>query len=116
MFADGGPKLGPGSVQTAESPFGKVHALLISMGPGLTNAFVYTDALPEDVITARIKWRQGEGEWQTLEDITFPFEFSVWLDEAKGEFQSEMEVETTDLEVKKSPVLSLSLDAEKDAM
>jgi hypothetical protein len=115
MFAEGGPKLGPGSVQTIESPFGKLHGLLLSMGPGLTNAFVYTDALPEDVITARLKWRQGEGEWNTLEDGTFPFEFSVWLEEAKGDFQCEMEVETTGLEMKKSPALSLSLAEEKKA-
>jgi hypothetical protein len=112
MFAEGGPKLGPDSVQTIESPFGKLHGLLLSMGPGLTNAFVYTDALPENVITARLKWRQGEGEWNTLEDGTFPFEFSMWLDEAKGDFQCEMEVETTGLEMKKSPVLSLSLNKE----
>ena len=113
MFAEGVPKLGPGSLQTIEGPFGKLHGLLLSMGPGLTNAFVYTDALPEDVITARLKWRQGEGEWKTLEDGTFPFEFSIWLDEAKGDFQCEMEVETTGLEMKKAPALSLSLAGEK---
>jgi hypothetical protein len=115
MFAEGGPKLGPGSIQTLEAPFGKLHGLLLSMGVGLTNAFVYTDALPEDVITARLKWRQGEGEWQTIEDGTFPFEFSVWLDEAKGDFECEMEVETTSLEMKKSPGMSLLLAEQKDA-
>lgn len=115
MFAEGGPRLGPGSVRTIESPFGKLHGLLLSMGPGLTNAFVYTDALPEDVITARLRWRQGEGEWETLEDGTFPFEFSLWLDETKGDFQCEMEVETTDLEMKKSTALSLLLAEEKEA-
>jgi hypothetical protein len=109
LFGAGGPKLGPGSIQTLETPFGKLHGLLLSMGAGLTNAFVYTDALPEDVITARLKWRQGQGEWQTLEDGTFPFEFSMWLDEAKGDFECEMEVETTRLEMKKSSGMSLLL-------
>jgi len=107
MFAPSGPKLGPGSIQTIEAPFGKLHGLLLSMGPGLTNAFVYTDALPEDVITARLRWRQGKGEWKTLEDGMFPFEFSIWLDEAGNAFECEMEVETTGLEVKKSTALSL---------
>jgi hypothetical protein len=115
MFAPGGAKLGPGSVRTMEAPFGKLHGLLLSMGPGLTNAFVYTDALPEEVITARLKWRQGEGKWRTLEDGTFPFEFSIWLDDEAGDFQCEVQVETTGLEMKQSAVMSLTMAEEKGA-
>lgn len=115
LFASDCPKLGPGSIRTMEAPFGKLHGLLLSMGPGLTNAFVYTDALPENVIVARFKWRQGEGGWKTVEDGVFPFEFSVWLDEGAGDFECQVEVETAGLETKRSESMVLALGAGEGA-
>jgi hypothetical protein len=47
---------------------GPVHAMLLRAGRGLTSAFVYTEALPENVIAAKLRWRQGNGAWQELTD------------------------------------------------
>ena len=107
MFDLSAPKLGSESIKTVEAPFGKVHGMLLSIGRGLTNAFVYTEALPENVISAQLRYRQGSGEWKTLRDEIFPFEFSVWLDEHAGDFESVMEVETRRLEKQESPTISL---------
>jgi hypothetical protein len=37
------------------APLGNVHALLLRAGRGLTSALVYTEALPENVIAARLR-------------------------------------------------------------
>ncbi|MEI6644565.1 MAG: hypothetical protein WCP12_00850 [bacterium] len=108
MFDPASPVLGPDSMQSVQAPFGKVHGMLLSMGRGLTSAFVYTDALPEQVITARLRYRQGSGEWKILQDDVFPFEFSVWLDDQAGDFEGIMEVETTRLEKQESGRVVLS--------
>jgi hypothetical protein len=39
--------------------------MLLSLGRGLTSAFVYTEALPESAISARLRWRQGGGPWKS---------------------------------------------------
>ena len=107
IFDPAAPKLGPESIKSLDTPFGKVNAMLLSMGRGLTNAFVYTEALPESVIAARLRYRQGNGEWKTLQDEIFPFEFSVWLDEQAGDFEGVMEVETRQREKLESPLIGL---------
>ena len=111
IFDPAAPQLGTGSIKTLETPFGKVHGMLLSLGRGLTSAFVYTDALPEHVITARLRYRQGGGEWKSLQDDVFPFEFSVWLDDDAGDFDAVMEVETTRLEKVESGPLVLKFAA-----
>ncbi len=108
LFDPSAPVLGPASLQSVQAPFGKVHGMLLSLGRGLTSAFVYTDAFPEQVITARLRWRQGNGEWKILQDGVFPFEFSVWLDDQAGDFEGVMEVETTRLEKQASGRVVLS--------
>jgi hypothetical protein len=116
IFDPAAPHLGTGSIQTLETPFGKVHGMLLSLGRGLTNAFVYTDALPENVITARCRWRQGGGEWKSRQDDVFPFEFSVWLDDDAGDFEAVLEVETTRLEKAESGPLVLEFAAKGKGM
>jgi hypothetical protein len=93
MFDPSPVILGPNSFRISDASFGKVHAMLLSPGRGLTSAFVYTDALPENVITARLKYRQGTNAWMSVEDTIFPFEFSVWIDEGKGVFDYSLEIE-----------------------
>jgi hypothetical protein len=112
MFDPAAPKLGPESIKSLDTPFGKVHGMLLSMGRGLTNAFVYAEALPEDVIAARLRYRQGNGEWKSLQDVIFPYEFSVWLDDDAGDFECSLEVENSSLEQKRSAPFLLRLKQE----
>lgn len=93
MFDPAAVSLGTQSHNHSAASFGTVHAMLLSMGRGLTSAFVYTDALPENVIKARLKYRQGTDIWREAEDTVFPFEFSVWIDEDKGAFDYSFEIE-----------------------
>jgi len=108
MHDPAAPVLGPASMQEVQAPFGRVYGMLLSLGRGLTSAFIYTDALPENVIAARLRWRQGTGAWQVRHDETFPFEFSVPVDERKGAFQCVLEIETAEQRVENSGTLVLA--------
>ena len=102
------PLPAPGIVET-DAPFGKVHTLLLRAGRGLTSAFIYTEALPENVITARLHWRQGDGPWQEMIDDIYPYEFSPELRDAAGDFACVMEVEDAHQHILRSPVIRLPL-------
>ena len=77
------------------------------MGRGLTTSYVYTEALPENVISARLKYRQGSGNWQEAVDTIFPFEFTTQIDEDKGDFEFIFEVENAKQIIQKSDVYTL---------
>jgi hypothetical protein len=93
------PVLGASSLSEVQAPFGRVCGALLSLGRGLTNAFIYTDALPEDVISARLRWRQGTGAWRVLHDAIFPYEFSVPVEEDAGDISYTLEVENAAREI-----------------
>lgn len=97
MFASAGPRLGPGSFASATTEFGAVHGMLLSMGAGLTNVSIYTGALPDDVISVKFRYCQGDGDWYEAEDTIFPFEMSVWLNEEHGDFVCVLAVEMSSL-------------------
>jgi hypothetical protein len=102
-------RLGPDSFCISDAPFGKVHAMLLSMGKGLTNAFVYTDTLPEDVISAKFRYRQGNDEWKEIKDEIFPYELSTWINEKAGNFECILEIENTNQQIQKSHIVRLKL-------
>ncbi|HEY3900710.1 MAG TPA: hypothetical protein VGM54_19025 [Chthoniobacter sp.] len=99
----------PGIIET-EAPFGKVHALLLRAGRGLTTAYVYTEALPENVIAARLRWRQGDGPWQQMTDDIYPYEFSPELRDDAGDFVAVLEVEDAQQNTLRSPAMTLPLN------
>jgi hypothetical protein len=101
--------LGPGSFVRCQAPFGNVYGMLLSMGRGLSSAFVYADALPENVISARLKYRQGSGPWQELADEVFPYEFSTGVQEDGGDFQCLLEIQSAREEIERSGMITLKL-------
>ena len=103
------PVLPFGSFTNVAAPFGPVHAMLLRAGRGLTSAFVYTEALPENVIAARLRWRQGDGAWQELMDEIYPYEFSPELHDDRGNFSCVLEVEDARQQILRSPVCILDL-------
>jgi hypothetical protein len=109
LYDASSPPLPPESFKTFEAPFGQVHAMLLRAGRGLTSAFVYTEALPENVIAARLWWRQGEDPWQELTDEIYPYEFSPELRDDGGNFACVLEVENAQQEILRSPACVLSL-------
>jgi hypothetical protein len=103
------PALAARSAVQAKASFGVVHAQLLRAGRGLTTAFVYTEALPEQVIAARLVWRQGAGAWQSRTDEIYPYEFSPELRDDGGDFCCVLEVEDAQQRIVRSPLLTLAL-------
>lgn len=109
LFAPAAITLGPDSLAVQRASFGQVSAMLLTLGKGLTLAFVYTDAPAAEVIAAKLKYRQAGGEWQEKTDAIFPYEFSTEIDEAKGNFECVLEIETADQRLERSSVITLKL-------
>lgn len=109
------PALGAGSFAKADTDFGKVHAMLLSAGRGLTSAFVYTEAKPQHVIAARLRWRQGAGDWHEETDAIFPYEFSPALRDDGGEFQCVLEIEDAQRKIRRSPRFTLRVGGNQAA-
>ena len=105
--------LGNDSFKEISAPFGKVHAMLIQAGRGLTRAFVYTEALPENVIAARLRWRQGQGTWHAMTDEIYPFEFSPELADGPDAFTCVLEIENAKQEIQRSPVIVLNRESKE---
>jgi hypothetical protein len=109
------PVLGAGSFADTDTAFGKVHAMLLSAGRGLTSAFVYAEVKPQHVIAARLRWRQGDAEWQEETDAIFPYEFSPALRDDGGDFQCVFEIEDAQQKVQRSPQFTLRLSGNQPA-
>ncbi len=110
MFDETARALGKNSIVTdVDTPFGKLHAMLLSMGKGLTTSYVYTDALPENVIVATLKYRQEGDQWQELKDEIFPFEFTTPIDEDQGDFEFIFEIENAEQKIQESEKITLKL-------
>ena len=103
------PPLGAGSFARVAAPFGPVHAMLLRAGRGLTSALVYTEALPEQVIGARLVWRQGEDAWQQITDEIYPYEFSPELRDDGGDFACVLEIEDAQQRLVRSSLLTLAM-------
>lgn len=109
LFDESSLPLPGASFAKVQAPFGEVHAALLRAGRDLTSAFVYTDALPENVIAARLLWRQGDGDWRESTDEIYPYEFSPELSDDAGAFACVFEVEDARQCIHRSPVMSLGL-------
>ena len=60
------------------APFGRVSAMTLSLGQGLTSAYFWLDADADKLKKATLHYRPpGTGTWQQMEDSSYPFEFSV---------------------------------------
>lgn len=112
LYASSLLPLGEFSFAKSQTSFGPVHAMMIRSGKGLDTAFVYTEALPENVISARLRWKQGDDDWHELQDDIYPYEFSPAIDGTK-DFTCVLEVEDRSQKVLQSPVITLSPGEQK---
>ncbi len=99
--------LGKDSFTRVKASFGQVCAQLISAGRNLTQAFVYTDALPDQTISAQLRYRQGTGPWHEMTDEIFPYEFSLPYHEDAGALELEFIVESASQKIEKTPIITL---------
>ena len=65
----------------------KVNAMLMSMGKGLTTAYIYSTVPASDTVEAVLRYRQDsdpQGAWSELHDGIFPYEFTVPFNDSAG--------------------------------
>ena len=103
------PALGRGQLRPSGGAVWNRACDAVARGRGLTSAFVYSEALPEQVIGARLVWRQGEGAWQSITDQLYPYEFSPELRDDGGDFYCVFEIEDSEQRVMRSPLLTLAM-------
>jgi hypothetical protein len=80
------PQTPPSSLVKKTGPYGKLVGMFISMGRDLAEAYVYTDALPENITQARLYYTLGAG-WTNRQDLCFPYEFSLPVNAAQPYFK-----------------------------
>ena len=67
------------SYQVSETEFGKVTGMIISMGKHYTNSYIWLAANDQELNSAKITFKDSKGKMKTMEDPSFPFEFSIPL-------------------------------------
>ena len=83
------------SYAVTKTPLGQVHGMILDMGKGLTNAYIYMEATEDRLKSARLHY-QDHGEWKDKEDTAYPFEWSLPLSEDDTDFRYWIEGVKTD--------------------
>jgi len=102
VLFDGSKPLGAQSFAELKADFGTVYAYLLKLGDKRISAHIYTDALPSDTISARLKYRIDNGEWRELEDAIFPYEYTLKLPENSASVEAVLIHENADGTFKES--------------
>jgi hypothetical protein len=80
MAVEGAVGTSPHSFQIIDSPFGKITAMLISMGESLTSAYVWLEASEEQLREATLEYTLGD-QRVNIRCPQYPFEFTILLGE-----------------------------------
>lgn len=105
LLSERGSPLGDGAHATIEA--GDVRAMLLSMSPSLTSAYVYSREPMHAIERMTLRTRElGGGGWSERTDVSYPFEFRV-EPESGGSFgggglEVVVEIERPDGTVKRS--------------
>lgn len=101
-----GQPLSPASF--TQLAYGRTHAMLLSMGSGMTHAYVYLEATGEELKAATLHYRTSpQGEWKTALDASYPFEFTVEMAPQDAQFQFYVEGAGTDGKTSRSEEATL---------
>lgn len=63
-----------------------VRGATIQMKPDSFHAYVNVDRMPDTTEKVTLHYRIGEGEWQTKESATYPYEFTTKVEDVKLSF------------------------------
>jgi hypothetical protein len=69
---------------------------------------VFTDALPENVIAATLRYRQGNDAWREVTDEIFPYEFSPEFRAGGGPLQLQLSIEDARQQIQRAPVITIA--------
>lgn len=96
VFDRNTPPLGSESYRSIEWPEGKVQGMLLSLGRGLTSAYVWLTADEKQLSEATLHYRTNGGAWQATVDSRYPYEFSVPLADRDTVWEWWVEGQTVD--------------------
>lgn len=82
------------SFAVRETEIGKVTTMLLSMGPDLTNAFVWLEATPRQVSQATLYCKQDDTVTTSI-DSSYPFEFSIPIARSASAIELSVDAVTT---------------------
>ncbi|MFD0717367.1 S-layer homology domain-containing protein [Paenibacillus sp. GCM10027626] len=69
-----------------------VRGATIQMKPDSYHAYVNVDRMPDTTAKVTLHYRIGEGEWQTKESASYPYEFTTKVEDAKLSFTWYMDI------------------------
>lgn len=101
------------SYHVGESAFGKIRSAIFSYGE-LSSAFVWLEANDEQAREVTFSYRlQGQKEWKTYTDKSYPFELSVPLEHGEKEMEYFVEAFLVDGKREKSEIVRLNRGIDK---
>jgi hypothetical protein len=90
-----------------EPALGTVTAMLLNLVPEYSDAYIYSDATEKQARRMRLVWRRAEGPERTLEDASYPFEFSLRLDDPTQPLHFRVEAQAADGSWRRTPEMEL---------
>lgn len=84
-------KLSKESYFESSADFGKIKGMILSMGREFTRAYIYLEATEKNLDKAVLHYRAGKEDWNTVFDSTYPFEFTIPLQEDAEQIELKIE-------------------------
>ncbi len=81
---------------------GKTHAMILNMGDGLCNAYVYLQESDDKLKEVTLNYAIDDSPQQSVKDNSYPFEFTVPLPNNNKKFKFNVETVGIDNKIKKS--------------
>jgi hypothetical protein len=93
---------------SGKAAIGTITGMLLNFTPDFSDAYIYVDASEKTTRKLKIQYRLGEEQWKEIEDKTYPFEFSIHLDDPAAKLVFKLEAEDRQGGIAQSKELILS--------
>ncbi len=70
-----------------EETLGTITGMMINLVPDFSDAYFYTDATEKQARKVILKYAIGEENWEEMTDASYPYEFSIHLEEQQKSLQ-----------------------------
>lgn len=85
----------PGYLKMSTESGVNIYAVALQLAPGPWDAYVWCTAFPQQARSVRLHYQLGS-EWQQLDNLEYPFEFSVQVKDGQTPFRFSVEGTTAD--------------------
>jgi hypothetical protein len=107
FFSEKPRQLSEKSYLETDTPFGKVTGMIISMGESLSHAYFWLKA-DEKVLKKSTLFYKTDQDWIAVEDIRYPYEYSIPLTDSFEKIEFRLEGTTVDDRLIKTGMFSLN--------